>query len=84
MTEKEKMSRALDDDALSDVNGGISLDRDKGEFKNTVYTEKDAKKTKGITALFTGDRGEAINLNGLDPTKGKVVSGDFKLDSGSC
>ncbi|MCR5604059.1 MAG: hypothetical protein K6G27_10220 [Lachnospiraceae bacterium] len=86
MNEKEKMSRALNDDDMNSINGGIFI---AGIGNDLVYKSKDGKRPKGQNAILKGERPKATLLGGadidnLDDIPGsKLVSGG-SFGSGAC
>ena len=75
MLENEKKNRAISDEEMNDVNGGIFL----GIGNNLVYNESTGKRKRAKNAVLKGQDFKAQklgDLGGLEDMMGsKVVSG---------
>ena len=86
MNENEKMNRAINDNDLNDVNGGIFF---AGIGNDLVYKSKNGKRPKAENAILNGERPKATLLGGADINNpddipgSKVVSGG-SFGSGAC
>ena len=85
MNENEKMNRAINDNDLNDVNGGIFI----AVGNDLVYKSKNGKRPKAENAILNGERPKATLLGGADINNpddipgSKVVSGG-SFGSGAC
>ena len=85
MNEKEKMSRALNDDDMNSINGGIFLGSGAiaGIGNDLVYKSKDGKRPKGQNAILKGERPKATLLGGADIDNLDDIPGSKLVSGGS-